>query len=137
MQSLNYQILNSVSELKKLNISSPLVVDTETTGLDTHRKSTRIIGIGLCWSPTECCYIDLSKLEGEELLMELKLFEEIILNNPAYEKWGQNLKFDLRMFSASGINYCSTTHDSNVLNYCLWVIDRVLVMDQLLLLAMV
>ncbi len=110
--------MSSVLELPE--IKSPVFVDAETTGLETHLKGIRIIGIGLCWAVGECCYIDLSKLEGEALLAELKLFEERILNNPAYEKWGQNFKYDIRMFAAAGLKYQNVTHDSNVLNYCIW-----------------
>ena len=112
---INYQVVDSVKNIIP-NINDHIVFDTETTGLETHNPETKIIGVGLTWAPGQSAYLDLNT----ECDRKLKEFEELILNNPKIEKWGQNYKYDIRILTAHGHKYCNLKHDSSLLSYCLY-----------------
>ncbi len=107
-----------------------VAVDTETTGLDTMRVD--LVGISLCVTAGEACYIPLTHKEsaGEDLFASDALAEgQINLNvaltmlKPMLEdesilKIGQNMKYDAKIFARTGINI-SPIDDTMLLSYAL------------------
>lgn len=85
--------------LQKLSQATSFCFDTETDSLDP--LTTRMLGIAFSVSAHEAAYFHIPEDPEEHLavLQELKPF----LTTSAAEKIGHNLKFDLRVFMAHGI----------------------------------
>jgi DNA polymerase-1 len=86
--------------LKKISQASAFCFDTETDGLDP--LTARMLGVSLCITPHEACYIHIPEDPKEHLavLAEIKP----LLTKSTAEKIGHNLKFDLRVLLAHGID---------------------------------
>lgn len=85
--------------LQKLSQAKSFCFDTETDSLDP--LTTRMLGIAFSLSAHEAAYFHIPEEAEEHLavLQELKPF----LTSSTAEKIGHNLKFDLRVFMAHGI----------------------------------
>lgn len=85
--------------LKKLSKAKAFCFDTETDGLDAMRA--RMLGVAFCIEPHEACYFYIPEDPKEHLavLAELKP----LFTTSTAEKVGHNLKFDLRVLLAHGI----------------------------------
>ncbi|MEI6455507.1 MAG: DNA polymerase I [bacterium] len=77
--------------VRKLKTQPTFCFDTETTGVDPN--NAELVGISFSWTPREAYYIPVPENYHEacEILAE---FREI-LEDPAIEKVGQNMKFDI------------------------------------------
>lgn len=115
--SVDYRIIRSFKDLP--GIEEELVVDLETTSLETHSKENRILGIGLCWAEGKAYYLDLHDKPPEEVAEELEAVGEAIVCNPNVRKIGHNIKFDARVFHAKGHRMKSIWWDTQSANYCL------------------
>lgn len=107
-----------------------VAVDTETTGLDTMRVD--LVGISLCVTAGEACYIPLIHKEsaGDDLFASDELAEgqmnlDVVLTmlKPMLEddsilKIGQNMKFDAKIFKRVGISV-APIDDTMLLSYAL------------------
>ena len=85
--------------LERLAGAKAFCFDTETDGLDP--LTARMLGVSICIEPHEACYIHIPEDPQEHLavLAELKP----LLTSSSAEKIGHNLKFDLRVLKAHGI----------------------------------
>jgi len=87
------------SWLERLAKASAFCFDTETDGLDS--LTARMLGISFAITPYEACYFAIPADPAEHLavLQEVKP----LLTTSTAEKIGHNLKFDLRVLMAHGI----------------------------------
>ncbi len=107
-----------------------VAVDTETTGLDTMR--VELVGISLCVTAGEACYIPLIHKEsaGDDLFASDELAEgqmktDVVLTmlKPMLEdesilKIGQNMKYDAKIFARVGV-CVAPIDDTMLLSYAL------------------
>ena len=94
--------------LKKLAQAEAFCFDTETDGLDP--LTARMLGMSFAITPHEACYIHIPEDADEHLsvLQELKP----LLTQSTAEKIGHNLKFDLRVLTAHGIEVVGPFFDT-------------------------
>lgn len=105
--------------LKKIEAAQYLVVDTETTSLDT--LSAKLVGLSFSVSLGEAAYLPLNhhylgapvQLNFEHVLKQLKP----ILENPDIKKIGQNLKYDLNILRNVGIELQGMAFDTMIESY--------------------
>ncbi len=134
---VTYTLVGNVQEVAELvsrirEVGS-VSVDTETTS----RKATRadLVGISLSWRAGEACYIPLAHRRSGELALDdggegapanlpalassamAPLVE--MLEDPAVEKTGQNLKYDLIVLERAGVKVRGFAFDTMVASYVL------------------
>lgn len=105
--------------LNQLENCTRFCIDTETTNLDM--MQAEIVGISLAIEEGKAIYIPLIHTDGspqlnrEEVLTALKP----VLENPAIEKIGQNIKYDYGMFKNHGISLNGIAYDTMLESYIL------------------
>ncbi len=107
--------------LQRLRVADEFAIDTETTSIDY--MQAELVGISLCVTAGEACYIPLmhryedapAQLDKATTLAALKL----ILENPAIGKIGQNIKYDAHIFIGEGIRMRGIAHDTMLESYVL------------------
>ncbi len=121
----DYETVTSETALKKwlagIEKKKTFSVDLETTSEDP--LHAEIVGISLALTPGEACYIPVrhettipaTQLAREALLKHLRPY----LENPAYGKVGQNLKYDTRVLMNYGIHLRGIACDAMVADYLL------------------
>jgi len=87
--------------------------DTETTGLDV--RHCALVGLSFSWKPQEACYVALpaEPAEVRRALDELRG----PLENAQIEKIGHNLKFDMGVLRAHGVEVRGRLHDTMLAHY--------------------
>ena len=105
--------------LKKIEGAALTAVDTETTSLDA--LAAELVGISLCVTPGEACYIPVAHRNGEtQLSRELVLARmRPWLESPSHLKVGQNLKYDSHIFANYGIALQGIAFDTMLESYVL------------------
>ncbi len=107
--------------LQRLRVADEFAIDTETTSIDY--MQAELVGISLCVTAGEACYIPLmhryedapAQLDKATTLAALKL----ILENPAIGKIGQNIKYDAHIFIGESIRMRGIAHDTMLESYVL------------------
>jgi DNA polymerase-1 len=107
--------------LQRLRVADEFAIDTETTSIDY--MQAELVGISLCVTAGEACYIPLmhryenapSQLDKATTLAALKS----ILEDPAIGKIGQNIKYDAHIFIGEGIRMRGIAHDTMLESYVL------------------
>jgi DNA polymerase-1 len=105
--------------------------DSETTALDPLRA--RPVGFSFAWEPGVAYYVPVRGPMGSKVL-PLELVLDAIrpaLTNPEVEKVGQNLKYDMLVLRAVGIQVLGPVTDTMVLSYLLESGERNHNLDQL------
>lgn len=97
-----------VAELQKAPLLS---FDTETTGFDYF--SDQIVGVGLSAEPHKGYYVPLTSANRAERIVLLRP----LLENPVTGKVGQNIKFDLLMLRAAGVEVGGPLWDTMIMHY--------------------
>ncbi|KKL51530.1 hypothetical protein LCGC14_2294570, partial [marine sediment metagenome] len=105
----DYQIILTESELdrwlKKLEQADFFAFDTETTSLDY--MQAKIVGVSFAVSPYEAAYVPVAHdyLGAPEQLSRDLVLEKLrpLLEDPAAEKLGQNLKYDMSVLANYGV----------------------------------
>jgi DNA polymerase-1 len=117
----NYRVITSLGELDGIlgrwrGTSRPLVLDTETMGLDARRDA--IVGLGLGWEPGVAHYLPLGHTEGANLPWS-GVAERLapVLADPGVTLVGQNLKFDLHVLGALGLESSCLLRDTLLAAY--------------------
>lgn len=82
--------------------------DTETTGLDA--RDAALVGISFAWKPGEAWFVAVPA-EAPAAARMLDLFRPV-LGKPGVLKIGQNLKYDLGVLLAHGIEVVGPFHDT-------------------------
>ena len=85
--------------IQRLSLQPVFCFDTETTGLDS--KTCGLIGMAFSFEAHSGTYVPLPE-DRDEVISILEEFRPVF-ENPAIEKVGHNLKFDLSVFSWHGI----------------------------------
>ena len=116
----NYQMITDeagleqlIEELKK---NEEFSVDLETTS--TNPIDAQIVGIAITTAPHEGYYIPIlnSLLDTPSLLSQDQVLEVLcpILEDPSYQKVGQNIKYDLKVFKRHGADLKGISFDTMV-----------------------
>lgn len=94
-------------------------VDLETTGLDP--RTAKIVGMAVSWKTGEAWYVALMGPEGEAHLDYDATLSRLkpILEDPRVGKINQNIKFDMQVFRANGINLAGVVGDPMLADYLL------------------
>lgn len=93
-----------------LSQASRLCFDAETTGFDYFGDS--VVGVGLCAEPHRAYYIPTNIGGAMGALRGL-------LENPAVEKVGHNIKFDIQMMRHEGVEVAGFCWDTMIMHYLL------------------
>jgi DNA polymerase-1 len=105
-----------LSLLKKQKLIS---IDTETT--NKLPRWAELVGLSFSWDENEAWYLPVRSPPGE-LHLELQNTLNglrLVLEDPAVKKIGQNLKYDIIVLRAAGVNLAGTAFDTMVASYLL------------------
>lgn len=117
----NYQLIDTVEKLDalvaELGRRKRISFDTETTS--TNPRWADLVGISFAWAVGEGAYVPVRGPEGEPQLDEKLVLEKLrpILEDPAIEKIGQNLKYDLVVLRGVGVHVRGSAFDTMVAHY--------------------
>ena len=117
--------------LKSLSSQQKFALDTETTSVDAIRAD--LVGLSFCWKAGEAYYLPVQGPAGSHLLDQTLILDALrpILANPAIEKVGQNIKYDLLVLQRAGVSIGGPVTDTMVLSYLLESGERNHSLDQL------
>ncbi|MFI5460448.1 MAG: DNA polymerase I [Isosphaerales bacterium] len=117
--------------LEELGRQPKFCIDTETTSLDPLRAG--LVGLSVCWRAGEAYYLPLRGPAGSKLLVERETLAALgpILSDPAVEKVGQNIKYDMLALSRAGVELAGPVTDTMILSYLLESGERNHNLDQL------
>jgi DNA polymerase-1 len=108
----HYDLIRTATEradlIAKLSHLGAFCFDLETTSLDP--RDTRIVGIAFSWEAHHGCFV-LFPRDQKEAATVLEEFRPI-LTHPDIEKVGHNLKFDLSVLLAHGLEASGPFFDS-------------------------
>jgi DNA polymerase I len=119
----NYRTIAIADELQQLVTTlqqqKQVSFDTETTSL--HPRRAEIVGYSFAWAPGEACYIPVRAPAGEPQLDPALVRDALkpVLENPAIEKIGQNLKYDTIALRGIGVELRGIAFDTMVADYLL------------------
>ena len=97
----------------QLNAQSAICVDTESTSTDAN--IAEIVGLSFSFKKGEAYYVPLSA-EQNEAIAVLKEFESV-LANPAIQKIGQNIKYDILLLKWYGMEVKGVLFDTMLAHY--------------------
>jgi len=114
----NYQMITDEADLKhlleELKANVEFSVDLETTSTDP--IDAQIVGIAITTAPHEGYYIPIlsSLLEMPSLLSQDQVLEALrpVLEDVSYQKVGQNIKYDLKVFKRHGADLNGISFDT-------------------------
>ena len=116
----NYQMITDENDLKhlieKLKENVEFSVDLETTS--TNSIDAHIVGIAITTAPHEGYYIPIlnSLLDSPSLPSHAQVLEILrpILEDATYQKIGQNIKYDLKVFKRHGADLKGISFDTMI-----------------------
>ncbi len=110
----DYQFIDTEEKLEKiikiLSASKEIVLDTETTGLNT--ITSDLVGVGLCIKTGEAFYIPAKLFLASD---ELKN----ILTNPSVHITGHNIKYDAQILQTTNYPLPTPSFDTMIASYLL------------------
>jgi len=98
---------------EELSTRKSFCFDTETTGLDP--LSADIVGMSFAFEKGRAYYVPTSA-DRAEAMRTVDVFKPV-LENPAIEKVGQNIKFDILLLSRYGVQVRGPLFDTMVAHY--------------------
>ncbi|MCK6440013.1 MAG: DNA polymerase I, partial [Planctomycetes bacterium] len=103
--------------LKDLRKQKRISFDTETTSLDALKAE--LVGMSFSWKAGEASYIALKGPAGSKLCDVDNVVASLtpLLEDPAVEKVGQNLKYDILVLKKYGIDFRGTSFDTMIAAY--------------------
>ena len=131
----NYRLVATPEEfqtfLAELREQKCISLDTETTNL--WPRWAEIVGLSLCWKDDEAWYLPLRAPEGDPCLEPEVTLAALrpVLEDPAVEKIGQNLKYDMIVLRAAGVRLAGVAFDTMVASYLLDAGERNHKLDEL------
>lgn len=124
----HYHLINTAEGfacfLQKLSDQKRFAIDLETTSLSP--RDAEIVGIALSWDKGEGYYLPLLGPAGEAVLDKQKTLSSLkpLLEDPSRAKVNQNIKYDLMVFRAQGIELTGIAGDPMVADYLLHAGER-------------
>ncbi|HIJ78453.1 MAG: DNA polymerase I [Desulfobulbaceae bacterium] len=126
LERKGFQLVHSVDELKKLceklKNGPLLVIDTETSSLDT--LTAELVGISLCTTKDEAFYLaighrdEAGNLRPDQLPLKAALEAlQPLLADEKLPKLGHNLKFDLGILKNHGVSIHGPIWDTMIASY--------------------
>jgi DNA polymerase I len=118
-----YQTVDTPENLRafvaELERQPKVSVDTETTSVDPLRAD--LVGFSFCWGEGVAHYLPVRGPEGSLVLDPAATLEALrpALTDPAVEKVGQNLKYDMLVLKRAGLELAGPVTDTMVLSYLL------------------
>ncbi len=119
----NYHLVDTPAALgelvAKLSRQELISIDTETTHVSPRYAS--IVGYSFAFEPGEAYYVPVRGPAGERVLDPEQTLEALrpVFENPAIRKLGQNIKYDLIVLRAAGVNVAGIAFDTMVASYLL------------------
>jgi DNA polymerase-1 len=119
----NYECVSSLAQLdewlQRLAAADLFAFDTETTSLDY--MDAELVGVSFCCEPGHAAYVPVThdyvgapdQLSLTQVLQRLKP----ILEDPAQQKVGQNLKYDMSVLARYGIKLAGVAYDTMLESY--------------------
>ncbi|MCL2132560.1 MAG: DNA polymerase I, partial [Lentimicrobiaceae bacterium] len=115
----NYVLINSYNEVQKLvdtlKSAQSFCFDTETTGLDP--LNCRLVGLSVAVNPHEAFYVAFPN-NKDETMQWLDLLKPVF-SDETIDKTAQNIKFDMRVLSAYGVDIQGKLFDTMLAHYVL------------------
>ena len=117
----NYRTIVDPSELQalvdQLQACDRVAVDTETTS--PNPTFAELVGISLCWAEGEAAYVPIQAPPNESVMDQQQAIDILrpILESDTIEKIGQNLKYDMVVLSAAGVQLAQPLFDTMVADY--------------------
>ncbi|MBU4331935.1 DNA polymerase I [Patescibacteria group bacterium] len=112
----NYHLIDNKKDfddfIEKLKKQKIFALDTETTDYDPLKA--KLLGISFCWEDGKAYYIDVGSV-GVDCNQPLRG----ILGNIQIQKFGQNIKYDLKVLHQAGINLEGICFDTMIASYLL------------------
>jgi DNA polymerase I len=105
--------------LVELQTQTSISLDTETTNV--WPRWAKLVGLSFAWNDREGCYLPLRAPAGERHLDPVTTLAALkpVLEDPSIEKIGQNLKYDMIVLRAAGIEVAGVAFDTMVASYLL------------------
>jgi len=122
----HFHLVSSTDELaamvQTLSQSPSLVIDTETTALDT--ITAELVGISLCGDANDAWYLPISHHDNDDQLQpnQLTLAQVSaaigpLVSSPKLPKIGHNLKFDYAILKNHGLELAGPLWDTMIASY--------------------
>ncbi len=117
--------------LEQLKQQSRFCFDLETTGLEPMRAD--IVGIAFSWKAEEAYYLPVRGPEGDAKLDPVATLAALkpLFENPHVHKVNQNIKYDLLVLQANGVDLKGIAGDSMIAHYLLHAGERSHGLDEL------
>ena len=121
INSDHYHLIEKDTDLDKYLMEAEevgeIVIDTETTSLDSHQA--KLVGISLSTKIGQACYIPIGHSNGKNLI-EKNIINKIkpVLEDKSIKKIGQNIKFDYIILYHRGIDM-NSMEDTMLMSYAL------------------
>ena len=131
----NYELINTPDRLAwlidELNRQKLISFDTETTNI--WPRWAEVVGCSFCWADGQAYYVAVRAPAGETALDPADTLEKLrpILENPAIEKIGQNLKYDMLVLRTAGVKVGGARFDTMIASYLLDAGERNHSLDEL------
>lgn len=105
--------------MKELAQQKRISFDLETTSV--HPAEAEIVGYAISWEPGVAYYVAVRAPKGESSLKPDDVFSALrpIIENPAVEKVGQNLKYDMVVLLRAGVHLAGLAFDTMIASYLL------------------
>jgi len=119
----DYRLVDSPEKLDaflvELRQQKSISLDTETTNV--WPRWAEIVGYSFAWKDGEAWYLPVRAPEGEPCLHPDATLEALrpVLEDPAVEKVGQNLKYDMIVLRSAGVELAGVAFDTMVADYLL------------------
>ncbi|NIL97007.1 MAG: DNA polymerase I, partial [Planctomycetales bacterium] len=117
----DYQCVGGEEDLRRLaqqlSQQSQISVDVETTSVLP--RFAELVGCSVAWEPGKAWYLPVRAPAGEKCLDTQEVLNALrpVLENPAIQKIGQNLKYDMIVLRAAGIRLAGVAFDSMLASY--------------------
>jgi DNA polymerase-1 len=105
--------------LKQLKRQTRFALDLETTDVEPMRAE--IVGYAFCWEPLRAYYLPVRGPKGQKKLAPAATLKKLkpILEDPRIEKINQNIKFDMIVLRAAGVELAGVAGDPMLASYLL------------------